>query len=84
MCNNNNAGTATYDLSTADIITLRLPRSFITRFISNNGINEITNIYQFVSAEGKIYAKVTSPFGCSDIAEITLKFYGQVLQQTLT
>lgn len=81
MCNNNNAGTATYDLSTADIIAdpTATKKFYYTLYDLNNGINEITNIYQFVSAEGKIYAKVTSPFGCSDIAEITLKFYGQVI-----
>jgi gliding motility-associated-like protein len=81
MCNNNNAGTATYDLTTANVYDdpNAIKQYYYTLYDLNNGINEITNIYQFVSAEGKIYVKVTSQFGCSDTAEITLKFYPQII-----
>ncbi|MGN7865327.1 T9SS type B sorting domain-containing protein [Chryseobacterium sp. 22458] len=81
MCNNNNAGTATFDLTTANVFDdpTATKKYYNTLYDLNNGINEITNIYQFVSAEGKIYVKVTSQFGCTDIAEITLKFYPQVI-----
>lgn len=41
----------------------------------NAGINEITNPMAFVSAEGVIYVKITSEFGCTAVAQITLKFY---------
>ncbi|PWW29871.1 T9SS type B sorting domain-containing protein [Chryseobacterium sp. AG844] len=80
-CNNNNAGTATYDLTTANVFPdpTATKKYYYTLYDLNNSINEITNIYQFVSAEGKIYVKVTSVFGCSDIAEITLKFYPQII-----
>ena len=80
-CNNNNAGTATYDLTTAAVFAdpTATKKYYYTLYDLNNSINEITNIYQFVSAEGKIYVKVTSAFGCSDIAEITLKFYPQII-----
>ncbi|NIF05529.1 gliding motility-associated C-terminal domain-containing protein [Chryseobacterium sp. Tr-659] len=80
-CNNNNAGTATYDLTTANVSgdPAMTKKYYHTLYDLNNGINEITNIYQFVSAEGKIYAKVTSPFGCTSTAEITLKFYPAII-----
>lgn len=80
-CNNNNAGTAMYDLTTANVIAdpTVTKKYYHTLYDLNNSINEITNIYQFVSAEGKIYVKVTSAFGCTDIAEITLKFYPQII-----
>ncbi len=80
-CNNNNAGTATYDLTTANVIAdpAVIKKYYHTLYDLNNGINEITNIYQFVSAEGKIYVKVISPFGCTANAEITLKFYPAII-----
>ncbi|REC48947.1 T9SS type B sorting domain-containing protein [Chryseobacterium pennipullorum] len=77
MCNNNNAGTATFDLTTADVFPdpTATKKYYPTLYDLNAGTNEITSIYQYVSAEGKIFVKVTSQFGCSDIAEITLKFH---------
>lgn len=80
-CNNNNAGTATYDLTTADVFAdpTATKKYYPTMHDLNAGTNEITSIYQFVSAEGKIYVKVTSQYGCVDTAEITLKFYPAVI-----
>lgn len=81
MCNNNNAGTATFDLSTADIFAdpTATKKYYPTMFDLNAGTNEITSIYQFVSAEGKIFAKVISQYGCIDTAQIDLKFYPVVV-----
>lgn len=79
LCNNNNAGTATFDLTTANVYDdpTATKQYYPTMFDLNAGTNEITgtSIYQYVSAEGKIFVKVTSQFGCIDTAEITLKFH---------
>ncbi|MGG5209908.1 T9SS type B sorting domain-containing protein [Chryseobacterium sp. MIQD13] len=76
QCNNNNAGTAVFDLTTADVITdpTVTKKYYNTLSDLNAGTNEITNPSAFTSAEGTIYVKVTSPFGCTAIAQITLKF----------
>ncbi|AZA47531.1 gliding motility-associated C-terminal domain-containing protein [Chryseobacterium carnipullorum] len=78
-CSNNNAGTAMFDLTTATIGALpsHVLKYYPTMFDLNAGTNEITSpsIYQFVSAEGKIFVKATNEFGCTATAEITLKFH---------
>lgn len=81
MCNNNNAGTAVFDLTTADVFAdpTATKKYYPTMYDLNAGTNEITSIYQFVSAEGKIFVKVTSQYGCVDTAEITLKFHPIVI-----
>lgn len=55
-------------------------------FDLNAGTNEIINPNAFISAEGTVYVKVTSEYGCSAIAEITLKFHPVVVvnEATLT
>ncbi|UCA61840.1 gliding motility-associated C-terminal domain-containing protein [Chryseobacterium rhizoplanae] len=80
-CNNNNTGTATYDLTTAAVFAdpTATRQYYYTLSDLNAGINEITNINQLVSVEGKIYVKVISVFGCTDVAEITLKFYPEII-----
>ncbi|SHG69298.1 T9SS type B sorting domain-containing protein [Chryseobacterium sp. OV279] len=77
QCNNNNAGTALYDLTTADVFAdpTVTKKYYNTLSDLNAGINEITNPMAFISAEATIYVKVTSTFGCSGIAQITLKFH---------
>jgi gliding motility-associated-like protein len=81
QCNNNNAGTAIFDLTTANVIAdpTVTKKYYNTLSDLNAGTNEITTPTAFVSAEGKIYVKVTTQFGCSGIAEITLKFYPVVV-----
>ena len=76
-CNNNNAGTALFDLTTADVFagTNVTKKYYHTMSDLNAGINEITTPMAFVSAEGVIYVKITSEFGCTAVAQITLKFY---------
>ncbi|MCJ7934864.1 MAG: T9SS type B sorting domain-containing protein [Chryseobacterium sp.] len=80
-CNNNNAGTALFDLTSADVIgNLNATKKYYHSMADlNAGINEITTPMAFVSAEGIIYVKITSEFGCSTIAQITLKFYPAIV-----
>lgn len=85
-CNNNNAGTALFDLTKADVIGLTnvTKKYYHTMSDLNAGTNEITSPNAFVSAEGTIYVKVTSEFGCSSIAKITLKFHPVVVVNETT
>lgn len=78
-CSNNYSGTSVFDLTTAAIGAqpTHVLKYYPTMFDLNAGTNEITSpaIYQFVSAEGKIFVKATNEFGCTATAEITLKFH---------
>ncbi|MFP3595946.1 T9SS type B sorting domain-containing protein [Chryseobacterium sp. SIMBA_029] len=80
-CSNNYSGTASYDLTSA---TINAPTTGVTLQYYpslndlNNGINEITVPYAYVSAEGSAFVKATNQFGCITIAEITLKFHPTV------
>ncbi|MEY8758533.1 gliding motility-associated C-terminal domain-containing protein [Chryseobacterium tongliaoense] len=80
-CNNNNAGTATFNLTEAD--TFNEPgatkKYYPTLNDLNAGTNQITNPTAYVSGEKTIYVKVTSSEGCSDDAEIQLKFHPLVV-----
>jgi gliding motility-associated-like protein len=80
-CNNNNAGTAVYDLTTANVINDPTVTKKYYPSLSdlNNGTNEITNPYQYVSATGSVFVLVTSQFGCTDIAEIRLNFFPEII-----
>ncbi|MCT2563186.1 T9SS type B sorting domain-containing protein [Chryseobacterium herbae] len=82
-CSNNNSGTAMFDLTTATIGALpsHTLKYYPTLFDLNAGTNEITSpsIYQFVSAEAKIFVKATNEFGCTATAEIALKFHPLVV-----
>ncbi|WP_419869093.1 T9SS type B sorting domain-containing protein [Chryseobacterium sp. CT-SW4] len=80
-CNNNNAGTGSFNLTLAD--TFADPTATKKYYPTLNdltaGTNEITNITNYVSAEGLVYVKVTSSEGCSDDSVITLSFYPTVV-----
>lgn len=80
-CNNNNVGTATFDLTTAAVFAdpTGTKKYYNTMGDLNAGTNEITNPMAFVSAEGTIYVKITSQFGCTATAQISLKFYPVVV-----
>lgn len=80
-CNNNNTGTATFDLTSAAVFAdpAATKKYYNTLSDLNAGINEITNPAAFVSAEGIVYVKITSQYGCIAVAEITLKFYPVVI-----
>ncbi|SEM58035.1 gliding motility-associated C-terminal domain-containing protein [Chryseobacterium taichungense] len=77
-CNNNNAGTGLYDLTSANVY----PPGNVTKkyYLSvadmNAGINEIANPASYTSAAPKtIYVRVTNPQGCTGQSEISLQYF---------
>lgn len=80
-CNNNNAGTATFDLNTAAVTTVAgVTKEFYpTLYDLNNGTNQITNPSSYASAAATIYVKVTTPQGCVSTSKITLNIYPVVV-----
>ncbi|MDH6251887.1 gliding motility-associated-like protein [Chryseobacterium sp. H1D6B] len=85
-CNNNNAGTATFDLTTAAVtgITGVTKQFYPTLNDLNAGTNEITNPTAYPSAAATIYVKVTTPQGCVDTAKITLNIFPVVVVNDAT
>ncbi|WP_261510857.1 T9SS type B sorting domain-containing protein [Chryseobacterium paludis] len=85
-CNNNGAGTATYNLTLADTFSdpTAIKKYYPTLADLNAGTNQIMNPAAYVSAEKKVYVKVTSTEGCSDDSEITLKFHPVVVVNDAT
>lgn len=85
-CNNNNAGGAVFDLTSATLSSV--PGStavfYNTMYDLNNHINPITNSSAFLSPAATIYAQVTTPQGCTDVAQITLALYPVVEVQEAT
>ncbi|WP_294215675.1 T9SS type B sorting domain-containing protein [uncultured Chryseobacterium sp.] len=75
-CNNNNAGTAVYDLTAAAVFSdpTAIKKYYPTLADLNAGTNEITVPTNYVSSTGTVYVKVTTAQGCSDDAKITLNF----------
>ncbi len=76
-CNNNQSGQATFNLTTANVfsgtnVTIKYYPSMSDL---NAGTSQISNPAQYLSAQGTIYALVTTTEGCSDSAAITLNFY---------
>lgn len=76
-CNNNNSGVGTYNLTNANLTP---DPGAVTEYYPslqdlNDGTNQIANPGAYVSPEGVIFAKVTTPLGCSDIAQITLNLF---------
>lgn len=80
-CNNNNQGTAVFNLTTANVINLptATKKYYPSMFDLNANTNEITNPYQYLSAGGSVFVLVTSEFGCTDVAEIKLNFFPVVV-----
>lgn len=85
-CNNNGAGTATFNLTLANVYGGNnvTKKYYPTMADLTAGTNEITNPAAYVSTEKKVYVKVTTSDGCSDDAEITLKFYPVVVVKEAT
>lgn len=82
-CNNNGAGTAKYDLTTANVFggpgaTIKY---YPTLADLTAETNEITTPTNYVSPETTIYAKVISSFGCTATAAISLQFHPTVVLQ---
>ncbi|WP_292009382.1 T9SS type B sorting domain-containing protein [Chryseobacterium sp.] len=73
-CNNNNIGTATFDLTSANVFNdpTAIMQYYPSMFDLNAGTNEITIPTNYVASSGSVFVKVTTLQGCSDIAEITL------------
>ncbi|UKB84271.1 gliding motility-associated C-terminal domain-containing protein [Chryseobacterium sp. MEBOG06] len=80
-CNNNGAGTAKYDLTSANVFggTGAVIKYYPTLADMNAGTNEITNPANYVSPETTVYVKVLSSFGCIATATIRLAFYPTVV-----
>lgn len=80
-CNNNNTGTAVFDLTTANVIVNPnvTKKYYATLNDLNNSTNEITNPYTYVSAAGTVYVSIVTPEGCKDVAAITLSFFPVVV-----
>ncbi|WP_294272387.1 T9SS type B sorting domain-containing protein [uncultured Chryseobacterium sp.] len=76
-CNNNNAGTATYDLTVANVTAQAGVTKKYYKTLSDltAGTNEITNPASYVSAAGTVYVKVTTSQGCTGNAKINLTFH---------
>ncbi|WP_295232184.1 T9SS type B sorting domain-containing protein [uncultured Chryseobacterium sp.] len=85
-CNNNGAGTGTFDLTVADVFSepTATKKYYPTLNDLNSGTNQIMNPTTYVSGPGKVYVKVTSSEGCSDDSVITLDFLPVVVVKDAT
>ncbi|VXC28756.1 MULTISPECIES: T9SS type B sorting domain-containing protein [Chryseobacterium] len=86
-CNNNNAGLAYFDLSTAAVTTLPgvTKRYYPTLANLNAGTSEILNWANYPAANGAtVHVKVTTPQGCTDNAVITLNHFPVVVVNDAT
>lgn len=77
MCNNNKAGTAIFNLNSANVTNVQgvTKKYYKTLSDLNAGTNEIMTPDNYLSAPGVVYVKVTTPLGCTGTAKITLAFY---------
>lgn len=85
-CNNNNAGTAIFDLTSAAVFNdpTAIKKFYPTMNDLNAGTNEITNPTQYQSSTGVVYVLVTTLQGCADSAKITLNFFPVVVVNDAT
>jgi gliding motility-associated-like protein len=85
-CNNNNAGGAIFDLTAAALSSVPGSTSvfYNTMFDLNNHTNPITNPSAYLSPAATIFAQVTTPLGCTDVAQITLALFPVVEVQEAT
>ncbi|WP_374458504.1 gliding motility-associated C-terminal domain-containing protein [Chryseobacterium taeanense] len=85
-CNNNNVGSATFNLTQANV---NEPAGSTKKYYKtlndlNAGTNEITNFTNYVSPAGIVYVKVTTPLGCVGSAPITLAFFPPIVSNDAT
>ncbi|MBP1166218.1 MULTISPECIES: T9SS type B sorting domain-containing protein [unclassified Chryseobacterium] len=80
-CNNYGAGTAKYNLTTANVFggSGATIKYYATIADMNAEINEITDPANYTSPETTIYVKVVSTFGCIATTTIRLLFYPTVV-----
>lgn len=85
-CNNNKAGTATFNLNSADVTNIPGVTKKYYKTINdlNSGTNEIMSPDNYISAPGTVYVKVTTPLGCTGTAKITLAFYPDTVVKEAT
>lgn len=77
-CNNNNSGTAYYDLTTANVYPANpnAPKKYFPTVNDLlNGTNQITAPQYYLSAQGSVYVEVTGLDGCRNYVAINLAFY---------
>lgn len=76
-CNNNNEGTAIFDLTSANVYTGTAQvtkKYYATMAHLNAGTPEISNPSAYQSSTGDVFVKVTAGTGCYGVAKITLAF----------
>lgn len=85
-CNNNNAGGAVFDLTAAALSSVPGSTSvfYNSMYDLNNHINPITNPATFFSPAATLYAQVTTPQGCTSVAQINLAISPVVEVQNAT
>ena len=86
-CNNNGAGTATFDLTSANVYfdNTATKKYYLTLNDLNAGTNQIQNPANHVSTAPKtIYVKVTTTDGCLGNSTITLEFHPVVVVNDAT
>ncbi|WP_292009386.1 T9SS type B sorting domain-containing protein [Chryseobacterium sp.] len=85
-CNNNKAGTATFNLNNANVTPIIgvTKKYYKTIADLNAGTNEITNPTTYTSAPGEVYVKVTTSEGCTGSAKINLTFFPEIIVNETT
>ncbi|PQA96380.1 gliding motility-associated C-terminal domain-containing protein [Chryseobacterium piscicola] len=85
-CNNNGAGTATFNLTLATVFNDpgSIKKYYPSLADMNANTNQIMNPTAYVSAPKTVYVKVTSFEGCTDDATIALSFYPVVIVNPAT
>ncbi|ALR31874.1 hypothetical protein ATE47_15735 [Chryseobacterium sp. IHB B 17019] len=80
-CNNNNAGTATFNLTLANVNEPAGSTKIYYKTLAdlNAGTNPINNPSAYISAAGTVYVKVTTPLGCVGSAPIALTFFPEIV-----
>ncbi|MDH6251888.1 gliding motility-associated-like protein [Chryseobacterium sp. H1D6B] len=76
-CNNNNIGSAIFNLTAANVTGVPgvTKKYYKTMADLNAGTNEITTPAAYTSSAGIVFVKVTTPQGCTGTAQITLSFH---------
>lgn len=84
-CNNNNAGTATFNLTLANVNEpVGSTKKYYKTLADLTAGLEISNPANYVSAAGTVYVKVTTPLGCVGSAPIILAFFAPIIANDAT